>query len=63
MKSDYRLLRNYLKGSVGDSINLMLIAAAYNFKNLMRQFFDYLRLVFLALKAQLNESIPIAIVT
>ena len=63
LKFDYRLLRNYLKGSVGDSINLMLAAAAYNFKKLMRQLLDYLRLVFLALKSQLNESIPIGIVT
>ena len=63
LKSDYRLLRNYLKGNVGDSINLMLAAAAYNFKKLMRQLIDYLRLVFLALKSQLNESISIAIVT
>jgi len=37
LKSDFRLLRNYLKGSVGDRINLMLAAAAYNFKKLMRQ--------------------------
>jgi len=41
----------------------MLAAAAYNFKKLMRQLLDYLRLVFLALKSQLNESIPIGIVT
>ena len=59
LKSDYRLLRNYLKGNVGDSINLMLVAAAYDFKKLMRQLIDYLRLVFLALKSQLNESIAI----
>ena len=32
-------------------------------KKLMRQLFDYLRLVFLAFKSQLNEPIPIAIVT
>ena len=63
LKSDYRLLRNYLKGDVGDSINLMLAAAAYNFKKLMRQLLEYLRLVFLALKSQLNESMPITIVT
>lgn len=63
LKSDYRLLRNYLKGSVGDSINLMLAAAAYNFKKLMRQLLDYLRFVFIALKSRLNESMPIEIVT
>jgi len=38
LKSDCRLRCNYLKGSLGDSINLMLAAAAFNFKKLMRQF-------------------------
>jgi IS5 family transposase len=37
LKFDYRLVRNYLKGSVGDSINLMMAAAAFNFKKLMIQ--------------------------
>jgi IS5 family transposase len=37
LKFDYRLVRNYLKGSVGDSINLMMAAAAFNFKKLMVQ--------------------------
>jgi IS5 family transposase len=37
LKSDYRLIRNFLKGSVGDSINLMLAAAAFNFKKWMRR--------------------------
>jgi IS5 family transposase len=32
LKQDYRLIRNYLKGTVGDAINLMLSAAAMNFK-------------------------------
>jgi len=35
LKNDYGLRRNYLKGSVGDSINLTLTAAAYNFRKLM----------------------------
>lgn len=37
LKYDYRLVRNYLKGIVGDSINLLLACAAYNFKKLMRK--------------------------
>jgi len=61
LKSDFRLLRNYLKGSVGDSINLMLAAAAYNFKKLMRQLLDYLFSFFQAIGAQANSSIPIKI--
>ena len=32
LKSDHRLLRNYLKGFIGDEINLLLAAAAFNFK-------------------------------
>lgn len=37
LKTDYRLERNYLKGVIGDSINLMLAAAAFNFKKWMRK--------------------------
>ena len=37
LKSDYRLIRNYLKGQVGDQINLMMAAAAFNFKKWMRE--------------------------
>lgn len=48
LKSDYRMLRNYLKGSVGDSINLMLAAAAFNFKKWMRQVQEFLRVIFIA---------------
>ncbi|WP_455585075.1 IS5 family transposase [Bacteroides sp.] len=36
LKTDYRLGRNFYKGLVGDAINLMLAAAAYNFKRAMR---------------------------
>jgi len=43
LKSDYRLMRNYLKGSLRDSINLMLAAAAFNFKKLVRQLQMFLR--------------------
>jgi hypothetical protein len=39
------MFRNYLKGSAGDSINLMLAAAAFDFKKRMRDvaglFFSY----------------------
>jgi IS5 family transposase len=58
LKSDFRLMRNYLKGSVGDSINLMLAAAAFNFRKLLRQLLDYLRLFCAALRRQLLASMP-----
>lgn len=35
LKSDYRLSRNFYKGILGDNINVMLAAAAMNFKRMM----------------------------
>ena len=35
LKQDYRLCRNYLKGIIGDNINVILSAAAMNFKRAM----------------------------
>ena len=50
LKSGHRLSRNYLSGVVGDSINVMLAAAGYNFKRLLRKLkhflLDFLRRVF-----------------
>lgn len=37
VKHDFRLGRNYLSGSIGDAMNLMLAAAAWNFKKLLRK--------------------------
>ncbi len=36
LKTDHRLGRNFYKGLLGDAINVMLAAAAYNFKRAMR---------------------------
>ena len=38
LKSDHRLNRNYLKGFAGDQINVLMAAAAFNFKKWMRLF-------------------------
>ena len=35
LKTDYRLCRNYLKGIIGDLMNVILSAAAMNFKRVM----------------------------
>ena len=35
LKSDYRLSRNFYKGVVGNAVNVLLTAAAYNFKRAM----------------------------
>lgn len=37
IKSDHRLNRNFYKGVIGDSINIMLAAAAFNFKRMMNK--------------------------
>ena len=37
LKHDYRMIRNYLKGTTGDAINVMLAAAAMNFKRIMNK--------------------------
>ena len=50
LKSGHRLSRNYLSGVAGDNINVMLAAAGYNFKRLLRKLkyflLDVLRRVF-----------------
>lgn len=51
LKSDYRLDRNYLKGFAGDTRNLLLAAAAWNFKKWLNLFVSfYLNLLRLLLQ-------------
>jgi IS5 family transposase len=46
LKHDYRMLRNYLKGTAGDKINTLMAATAYNMMKWMRmkrqEFFDFI---------------------
>lgn len=37
LKDDFRMRRNFLKGLLGDQINVMLAAAAFNFKSWLRE--------------------------
>jgi len=37
VKYDCRMIRNYLKGNIGNDINAILAAAAYNYKGLLRK--------------------------
>ena len=37
LKSDYRMMRNYLKGTLGDAINTLMAAAAYNMRHWMNK--------------------------
>jgi transposase, IS5 family len=41
LKQEYRLTRNWLKGSVGDSINLFMAACAWNLRKWMAIFFVF----------------------
>lgn len=46
LKSDHRLSRNFYKGIFGDNINVMLAAAAMNFKRMMNKWRDNPSLLF-----------------
>ena len=37
MKNDGRLDRRYLKGTVGDAINVIMVAAAYNLRKILNK--------------------------
>ena len=41
VKSDFRLARNFLKGVVGDTLNLLLSAAAFNFQKMRNEFLKH----------------------
>ena len=43
LKSDYRLGRNFYKGVTGDVMNILLAAAAYNFKRAMKALWDLIK--------------------
>ncbi|MCX6150278.1 MAG: transposase [Ignavibacteriales bacterium] len=53
LKTDYRLAINFLKGTICDSINLMLAAAAFNFKKWMRKMKNFFAFFFQSLQRQL----------
>ena len=70
LKHDYRMARNFLKGSFGDQVNLMLAAAAMNFKRMMNIWKDnllalFLRLIeiFTELTAAPKKSMPYYLLT
>ena len=45
LKSDHRLGRNFYKGVTGDAVNILLAAAAYNFKRAMRALLNLLKII------------------
>jgi IS5 family transposase len=66
LKEDHRLSRNYYKGIKGDNINVMLAAAAMNFKRMMniykKMFFDFfIRTIYIIQNLLLRKNIFILI--
>jgi IS5 family transposase len=62
LKEDHRLSRNYYKGIKGDDINVMLAAAAMNFKRMMniykKMFFDFfIRTIYIIQSLLLRKNI------
>jgi IS5 family transposase len=55
LKTDHRLGRNFYKGIFGDNINIMLAAAAFNFKRMMNKSKSSFFVVFQNLIIQFNN--------
>jgi len=51
LKADHRLGRNFLSGFLGDEINVLMAAAAFNFRKWLREFYFVLYLLRHRLKA------------
>ena len=47
LKQDHRLSRNFYKGNFGDAINVLLAAAAFNFKRMMNRYKNVFVRIFL----------------
>ena len=58
LKSDHRMQRNYLKGFIGDEINLLLAASAFNLKKWMNNFLLLLILLRIALLIATLRQVP-----
>lgn len=49
LKYDHRMLRNYLKGTLGDAVNALLAGAAFNLKKRLNQIKQALKIYFLTM--------------
>jgi IS5 family transposase len=56
LKADFRLARNYLKGTIGDAINLLLAAAAFNCRKWMNALAEGLFFAFFLLRTLIRED-------
>lgn len=54
LKRDYRMIRNYLKGTIGDAMNLILAAAAMNFKRIINKWKEQIAFFVLRLLKSLS---------
>jgi transposase, IS5 family len=63
LKTDHRLGRNFYKGIFGDNINIMLAAAAFNFKRMMRKWKTSFLASFMAFIQELFFAIAILFAT
>jgi len=57
VKSDHRMQRNYLKGFIGDEINLLMAASAFNLKKWMNNFLAVLFLYRIVLLGTVLQKI------
>jgi IS5 family transposase len=57
LKADHRLSRNFYKGIKGDNINVMLAAAAMNFKRMMNIWKDYLLAIYFRIVQLITELV------
>ena len=56
LKSEHRLDRNYLKGFIGDQINLFMAAAAFNFKQWLRAIIFWLQCLLMSINFFVNRE-------
>jgi transposase, IS5 family len=57
LKSDHRLGRNFYKGIIGDNINIMLAAAAFNFKRMINKWKSSFWLFFQSIKTYFQNLV------
>jgi len=58
VKNDFRIARNFLKHTLGDEMNAIMAAAAFNFKKWMRMLGVYLHLFILKLCTLFWRLVP-----
>lgn len=63
LKADHRLSRNFYKGIQGDNINVMLAAAAMNFKRMMNIWKDNLAVLFTCFNQMISQMLKATHIT